>query len=263
MPEILRRARVRRGGGADSTELRGAVLLSHVTRAGPGAARAAGTIPIWRRACIITREPARTEADVRLAAGADIRTARACDDGAGRVRRRLPACRQRAASWRTAFRRRRPTSLAEAQFFPPPFEEYWTGHGDTRPMPVVPPAHLPGVVRVDDGQRLARPGLARRVSALGAPDLDRRRLRRCPTPPDGTARARHNPFAVPGRMRLPVRPRHAAHALSPPGLAARRLLLALPHAEQLRGQRSAARRRRRSAVGPGARPPGARLQPDV
>ena len=124
--------------------------------------------------------------------------------------------------------------------------------GEPGPVPVVPPPHLRGVGRVDDGQRLARPGVARRVPARGAPDVDRRRLR------GAAAAGRHRQGAAePVRVARGVRVR-LQHRLDDgpavaPGIARRWLLLALSHAEQLRGQRAAARRHRRSPVRPGAR----------
>ena len=71
-----------------------------------------------------------------------------------------------------------------------------------RPVPVLPRADLRGVERLHDGQRLARPGLARGLPALRAPDLHRRRAAACPILRTAPPRARHNPFADRNELRV-------------------------------------------------------------
>ena len=105
-------------------------------------------------------------------------------------------------SWRTAFRRRRRTSSPRRSSSRRRTRSTGRERATPGPVSVVPPPHLRGVVGLDDGQRVARPGVARRVPAGGASDVDRRRLRRA-APPDGTARARLNPFASPESARRP------------------------------------------------------------
>ncbi len=155
-----------------------------------------------------------------------------------------------------------PYVTAEAQFFPPPFEEYWTGS-----------AH-PGqcqschrrIFEEWSGSMMANawrdPAWRGAFLLSGASDVDQRRLRRA-RPTRRHCQGAAQPVRGARRMRLPLRPgeRHAARV--PAGLARRWLLLALSHAQQLRGQRSVARRHSRSAVGTGARPPCARFQPDL
>ena len=173
----------------------GVVLRARRARAGPGAARAAGTIPTWRRAshhhAVIASRRVRAMSE-GLEIEAVGRSAAAC----WRVVRRWSTSRRGdRPSCRTASRRRRPTSTQEARFFPPPFEEYWQNDRPSRPVPVLPPADLRRVERLDDGQRLARSGLARGLPPLRPPDLDRRRLRHARRRRTARARARHNPFA--------------------------------------------------------------------
>ena len=90
-----------------------------------------------------------------------------------------------------------PYVTEEAQFFPPPFEEYWTGSGH----PGQCQSCHQRIFQEWSGSMMANAWrdpvwrgafllLARQTSTSGDCEL--------PDPPDGTIKARHNPFAVPG-----------------------------------------------------------------
>ena len=90
-----------------------------------------------------------------------------------------------------------PYVTAEAQFFPPPFEQYWTGTGHPgqcqschqRIFQEWSGSMMANAWR-DPAWRGAFLLSARQTSTSGDCEV--------PDPPDGTARARHNPFALPG-----------------------------------------------------------------
>ena len=126
----------------------------------------------------------------------------------------------------------------------------------------MPRARVQRVERLDDGQRVARSGVARGVSAVGARDVDVGRLR-------SAAAARRDAAREPQSVRRSARLRErvrSRHEPSPPrarGLARRQHVRPLPHADQLRRQRAAAERRRRRALGRRARARRSELQSDV
>ena len=93
--------------------------------------------------------------------------------------------------------------------------------------------------------------LSRAVSTNGDCDT--------PQPPDGSPRVSHNPFAKPGTCvsEFDLGTQTVRRVAS--GIAARRVLLALPHADELRRQRSAAQR----VLRPGDRSSSRRARPEV
>ncbi len=109
----------------------------------------------------------------------------------------------------------------------------------------LPPEDLRRVERLHDVQLLARSGLARGVPAARARDVDRRRLRHPGTRPT----ARRRPPTTPSPKRASARLEFDIGCKTvygvALGLAARRVLLALPHADQLPRQRPAAERQSR------------------
>ena len=133
-----------------------------------------------------------------------------------------------------------PYLTGEAQVFPPPYEEYWATQNH--------PGQCQNCHRKifdewngsmmsnswrDPVWRAAFLLLARAVSTNGECDT--------PAPPDGTPKATHNPFALAGQCASAFDIGTGTGHRVAPGLAARRVLLALPHADQLRRQRPAAR----------------------
>jgi hypothetical protein len=91
-----------------------------------------------------------------------------------------------------------PYVTSEAQFFPPPFEDYWKGHAHpgqcqschTRIFDEWTGSMMANAWR-DPTWRGAFLLSARQTSTRGECDI--------PDPPDGTAKAHHNPFAVRGQ----------------------------------------------------------------
>ena len=120
-------------------------------------------------------------------------------------------------------------------------------------VPDLSHADLRRMERVDDGQRLARSGMARGVPAVGAADVDAtatamRRRRRMARRRPATTRSPPQANASRGSTSATG---HYSHVAS--GLARRRLLLEVPHADQLRRQRAASERHDRRRVRPRAR----------
>jgi hypothetical protein len=109
-----------------------------------------------------------------------------------------------------------PYVTAEARFFPPPFEEYWTGSGHPgqcqschqRIFQEWSGSMMANAWR-DPAWRGAFLLSARQTSTSGDCEV--------PDPPDGTAKARHNPFAIPGQCASRFDLGNAAQRVSRPG----------------------------------------------
>ena len=145
-----------------------------------------------------------------------------------------------------------PYVTAEAQFFPPPYRGYWKG--------IAHPGQCQSChKRIFDewtGSMMANAWRdptwrgafllsARQTSTRGDCDV-----------PRSAGRHRQGalqPVRASRRMRLAIRCRRCARHDCAAGIADGRLLRALPHAEQLHGQRAAAERVDRTAVRPGVR----------
>ena len=161
---------------------------------------------------------------------------------AGRRRLRVAGRTTRPhAICRTGIPEAAPYVTAEAQVFPPPYEEYWTDDESPGPVPATATSSIfdewNGSMMAnawrDPAWRAAFLLSARQMSTHGNCDT--------PAPPDGTAKARAQPVRARRRVRVGVRHRRRGTiTVSRPGSLVDGVLLALPHADQLRRQRAAA-----------------------
>jgi hypothetical protein len=133
-----------------------------------------------------------------------------------------------------------PYVTAEAQFFPPPFEEYWKG--------VAHPGQCQSchqrIFAEWSGSMMAnawRDPVWRGAFLLSARQTSTSGDCEVPDPPDGTPKARHNPFAPSRLVQHDLRWRRWPAGSVTSRFPARRLLFPLPYAQQLYRQRTAAR----------------------
>ena len=145
-----------------------------------------------------------------------------------------------------------PYDVAEARHFPPPFEEAWEGQHNPGKLRHLPRQDLQRVERLDDVELLARSGLARRPSS--SPPARPRRPATARSPRRRTAR--RAPSQPVRRRRLHEHFRHRRRPRRRPPAPARCSTASAPSAtcRPTTWTTCRWRRRRRPALGPGARP---------